>query len=81
MSLPVDYGDRVAAGIAMKAHRSILRLVSQALGLDVPLGDARLAEHNLVRAVWSRMRRCEDPSGSRPAGLAFFKSGSGGTAA
>src|SRR5437660_9017666 len=38
----------------------------------VPLGIPRLAERNLVRAVWSRMRRCEDPSGSRPAGLAFL---------
>src|SRR5207302_8721055 len=38
----------------------------------VLLGDARLAERTLVRAVWSRKQRCEDPSGLRPAGLTFL---------
>lgn len=63
-TLPICYCDKIAP-----CHT---RPVSQALGLNVPFGDARLAERSLERAVWPLMRRCEDPSGSRSAGLAFF---------
>ena len=57
--------------LQQKSDLSMLQTVPQARGLNLPFGGARLAERRLVRAVRKRMRRCEDPSGSRPAGLAF----------
>jgi len=71
----VDYGDRFATVPNRFLHwnRNVRYFACTAgAGLDVLIGDARLAERSLVRAVWSGIRRCERPVRLTPGGSFLF---------